>query len=353
MEASTRLQQYTAVILAGGCGGRLYPLTIDSDSALVNSLPKPLLPVATRPLLWYQLRLLEKAGFGHALIVTVHRFEERLTQFISAFACDRDTPSRPLHRFYPELLILEDHCGTADALRSAREKIKTDFVVISGDLITNSVLHQLADIHRIRDSTVTMLLKGVPSADDNVDDVEKNEVLVKKMRQRKENDVVEFIGLVEGESRVVLVKEGALDVEDSLLLPKIPLLRRRPAVTVHTDLLDAHLYFFGHWVLDLLQEKPHISSIKADLVPYLVRHQFRAHCAAPVSTVRHDIAVQTNGILSKRNLSSVGEMKTLSLAASLSAVRVSIDNVLAEAQTPATAMARVDLSFICVVFTFV
>ena len=330
----TMFPQFTAVILAGGSGGRLYPLTVESDAALAHSLAKPLLPVANHPLLWYQLRLLEKAGFGHALIITVRRFEERITHFIDAFARERAaaaaaTRAPPPHRFEPELFILEDHCGTAEALRRAREQIKTDFVVISGDLITESVLHQLADIHRIRDATLTMLLKSDATAENATDDADKKDVLVKKMRQKKEGNVVEFVGLVEGESRVVLVKEGALDVEDTLHLPKSPLLRRRPSISVHTDLVDAHLYFFGHWILELLQEKRQFSSIKADLVPYLVRHQFRAHSAASspaAGGAEGDRRLHSRAMSGGTLTGDGADAKTLSLAASLSAVRASKGN---------------------------
>jgi len=50
-------QEFQPVILAGGFGSRLGVLVEES------SVPKPLLPVANRPLLSYQLDLLEKAGF--------------------------------------------------------------------------------------------------------------------------------------------------------------------------------------------------------------------------------------------------------------------------------------------------
>ena len=48
-------QEFQVVILAGGNGNRMYPLT--------EEIPKCLLPVANRPLLSYQLELLERVGF--------------------------------------------------------------------------------------------------------------------------------------------------------------------------------------------------------------------------------------------------------------------------------------------------
>lgn len=56
MELATERSECQAVILAGGTGTALYPVT--------DTVPKPLLPVAGRPLLLYQLELLEHAGFA-------------------------------------------------------------------------------------------------------------------------------------------------------------------------------------------------------------------------------------------------------------------------------------------------
>jgi hypothetical protein len=70
--------EFQAVIMAGGSGTRLYPLTGEAPRAVAtptsqplprvcaDDLPKALLPVANRPLLSYQLRLLESAGFQGA-----------------------------------------------------------------------------------------------------------------------------------------------------------------------------------------------------------------------------------------------------------------------------------------------
>ena len=49
------MQDCLPVILAAGRGSRMYPLT--------EQCPKCLLPVANKPLLWYPVQLLEKAGF--------------------------------------------------------------------------------------------------------------------------------------------------------------------------------------------------------------------------------------------------------------------------------------------------
>lgn len=56
-----RMQNCLAVILAAGRGSRMYPLT--------EECPKCLLPLANRPLIWYPVQLLERAGFQGGLLL--------------------------------------------------------------------------------------------------------------------------------------------------------------------------------------------------------------------------------------------------------------------------------------------
>ena len=54
-ETETLMAEFQAVIMAAGSGSRMYPLT--------ENIPKALLPVGNLPMIWYPIRLLEKAGF--------------------------------------------------------------------------------------------------------------------------------------------------------------------------------------------------------------------------------------------------------------------------------------------------
>jgi translation initiation factor eIF-2B subunit gamma len=139
-------------------------------------------------------------------------------------------------------------------------------------------IHDIADIHRVRDSTVTMLLK--------VDNPEDKEEAKKRPsgsgKPKRDDDLADFIGTVEDESKDtrVVFMAPAMDLEDGVVLPK-PLLKKCPNMTVHSNLVDSHFYIFAHWVLDLLDAKKSISRIKADLVPYLVRRQFQGKDCLP------------------------------------------------------------------------
>ena len=62
-----------AMIFAAGLGTRLKPLT--------DTMPKALVPVAGKPLLWHTIRKLKAAGFDE-IIINVHHFAEQIRQYI-------------------------------------------------------------------------------------------------------------------------------------------------------------------------------------------------------------------------------------------------------------------------------
>ena len=68
--------EFQAIILA--CdeeGSGLFPLTLDT--------PKPLLPIANKPLLSYQLGLLQRAKFSSIMVVTFEEFGRRIRNYIA------------------------------------------------------------------------------------------------------------------------------------------------------------------------------------------------------------------------------------------------------------------------------
>jgi NDP-sugar pyrophosphorylase family protein len=104
-----------AVILAGGLGTRLWPLT--------ETIPKPLLPVAGVPYLEHQLRLLAQQGLRDILLLTGYLGEQIETYFGNG---DR----MGLRLSYSRE---QSPRGTGGALRDARHQLDDTFLVIYGD----------------------------------------------------------------------------------------------------------------------------------------------------------------------------------------------------------------------------
>jgi len=92
-------------------------------------------------------------------------------------------------------------------------------------------------------------------------------------KKKKDDEVVKhYVGLDEGKNRLLLFR-SASDVEEEVIVKK-SLLKHHANLVIHTGLVDQHLYLFSHWILDLLKDKTGISSIQAELLPYLISNQF-------------------------------------------------------------------------------
>jgi len=135
-----------AVVMAGGEGSRLRPMTAN--------LPKPLLPVANRPIMEHVLRLLRRHGYDET-VVTV----QFLASLIRNYFGDGDELDMAL-RYATEELPL----GTAGSVKNAEDALRGEpFLVISGDALTDIDLTEMVRLHRERGALVTVALKSVPN----------------------------------------------------------------------------------------------------------------------------------------------------------------------------------------------
>ncbi len=133
-----------AVVMAGGEGTRLRPMTAN--------LPKPLLPVANRPIMEHVLRLLKRHGFDET-VVTV----QFLASLVRNYFGDGDELG--MHLSYA---TEETPLGTAGSVKNAEDALRDDsFVVISGDALTDIDLTALVAAHREKGALVTVCLKRV------------------------------------------------------------------------------------------------------------------------------------------------------------------------------------------------
>ncbi|KAG4095298.1 nucleotide-diphospho-sugar transferase [Neocallimastix lanati (nom. inval.)] len=240
------VNEFQAVILAG-YGNRMYPLTEE------NSLPKALLPIANKPLLYYQLKWLVKAGIQD-VIVTCHK---DIAQKINVYL---NTIYDVFNEIKVEVVAINDYVGTADALRYLKEKDKLkpmDIIIISCDLVTDIPPHHILDVHRVVNPAMTALYYEDPKADAE--------------KTNKEMDTADYIGIDPNRSQLVYV---ASKTDFSSELPfRMSLLTKFPVINFYTNLRDAHLYIFKQWIFDLLLQKKNISSVRGELVPLLVRCQ--------------------------------------------------------------------------------
>lgn len=134
-----------AIIMAGGEGSRLRPLTC--------SCPKPMVPLMDRPVMSYAVELLKKHGVREAA-ATLHYLPDQIKDYFadgSAFGISM--------RYYEE----KEPLGTAGSVRQAKEFLIETFAVLSGDGVTDCDLTAALAFHREKDALVTLVLKAVES----------------------------------------------------------------------------------------------------------------------------------------------------------------------------------------------
>ncbi|MCL5066979.1 MAG: sugar phosphate nucleotidyltransferase, partial [Thaumarchaeota archaeon] len=133
------------VVMAGGEGSRLRPLT--------STRPKPLVPVVNRPILWHVLRLLKRNGISECFI-TLHYLAEQITTALSGLG---DFGMQINYSFEDTPL------GTAGSVKILESQLNGTFIVISGDVMTDFNLNELIAFHKKRGALVTIGLARVPN----------------------------------------------------------------------------------------------------------------------------------------------------------------------------------------------
>jgi mannose-1-phosphate guanylyltransferase/phosphomannomutase len=135
-----------AVVMAGGEGTRLRPMT--------SSMPKPLLPVVNRPIMAHVLRLLKRHGLTD-VVVTV----QFLASLVRNYFGDGEDMGMAITYANEETPL-----GTAGSVKNAEEALHDDtFLVISGDALTDIDLGELVRFHKDKGALVTVCLKRVPN----------------------------------------------------------------------------------------------------------------------------------------------------------------------------------------------
>ena len=127
-----------AVILAGGLGTRLRPLT--------NSKPKPMLPVGEKPILEHLVEWTKKGGIKSIVLCVSY-----LRKSIEDYFEDGKKFGVTI-----EYAISKKPLATAGQLKTAEEFIDDDFVCMYGDSIFNFSLRSMVKQHVMKKSFVTM-----------------------------------------------------------------------------------------------------------------------------------------------------------------------------------------------------
>jgi mannose-1-phosphate guanylyltransferase/phosphomannomutase len=132
-----------AVIMAGGFGTRLRPLTCN--------VPKPMAPMANKPMLSHIIHLLKTHKFTDLTMLLYYQ-----PDVITSYFGDGAKMGVKIRYLRPEADL-----GTAGSVKYAQKHINEPFVVISGDVLTDFDLSKAVEFHRKKKAAATMVLTRV------------------------------------------------------------------------------------------------------------------------------------------------------------------------------------------------
>ncbi len=218
-----------AVVLAGGKGTRLSPLT--------QKLPKPMVPVANRPMIDYALELLENAGIKKVIVV-VKYLGNKIRNYL-------EEKEARLEIIVPDV----DPLDTADAVRKVSNFIDGDFLVSMADIITNLPIREHIKFHEKRKAFATMALKDI--------------------EYPQQRFGVIWLGK-EGEIKLFLEKPRS----EELFFSAIGFSQQR-TMGLDVNLVNTGIYSFNHELLEILDKAQDLMDFGKDVFPYLVQESYR------------------------------------------------------------------------------
>jgi translation initiation factor eIF-2B subunit gamma len=248
----SRLGEFQAIVLAGGAGVRLLPLS--------DRFPKSLLPVANRPLLWYPLDMLTKSGFTEIIVVVSDAQSAAVSEYCASWK-------------HVVMHTVPNDADSADCIRSLAKAgmIQRDFFVVPGDLVCPhpARLRRLADLHRTHSSAVSLVLTRRGDSQEQ-----------QQPQSKKDADFesIDYVGLDANDPLRLLYYAPEGNLDDEITCSHHSLMER-PHMRLTQSLVDQHVYLFARKVADLIASKPSMESLKSHVVPYLVRNQFKKHAS--------------------------------------------------------------------------
>ncbi|HOI71980.1 MAG TPA: NDP-sugar synthase [Methanobacterium sp.] len=131
-----------AVLMAGGKGNRIRPLTL--------SRPKPLIPIANRPMIEYIVEKLKKFDVNE-FVVTLSYLKDQIRNLLDKNYSDLNI----------KYSVEKNPLGTAGGVKKAAKHIDDTFFVLSGDVLVDVDLNEILHFHKKNKALATIVLTPV------------------------------------------------------------------------------------------------------------------------------------------------------------------------------------------------
>ncbi|CAF1284433.1 unnamed protein product [Rotaria magnacalcarata] len=253
------MKEFTVILYAGG----------NNRLSTDLSLPKPLLPVGNRPLIWYNLQIIQShpaLASSVLLILTSSQSRQVLDDYLSTLNI---TYELIVYRQHHESTSddqqqAQDELGTLDILRSCYSRIRTESICLfTCDLYGKVNLTPLINMFRVRDASICMLLLKTTTSSTTG-----KESLVQPGQKVKYTAEPEFYTVDQSTNSVTSIRLKA-DLDEYFPL-KQNILAKYPRTIIRTDLVDAHLYLIKKSCLDIAICSKY-SSFRKEFLPKMIR----------------------------------------------------------------------------------
>ena len=228
------MKEWSAIILAGGRGTRLLPLT--------SLIPKPLVKVTNKPMVDYSIAHLIYADIKHIVLALAYMGKE-LKEYIEKTW----TPDK-LGDVELECMVQESN-GTADAYRLLQDKIDSENIVVSmADIVTNLPMKEFMDFHKEKGGISTISMKTSES-------------------HTSEYGVV----LLDNNRKIYLFLEKPAPME--LYLSSMA---QRTDLFLHTNVINTGIYCFKKQISEILHET-NLMDFGSEVFPYLLENFYNLY----------------------------------------------------------------------------
>lgn len=225
------LREWSAIILAGGKGSRLMPLT--------SEIPKPLVKVTNKPMVDYSIAHLIYADIKHIILALAYKGQE-LKEYIEKTW----TPDK-LGDVELECEIQESK-GTADAYRLLEDKIDSENIVVSmADIVTNLPMRDFMNFHSEKKGIATISMKKSESHTSQY-----GVVLLDKKRK----------------IYLFLEKPGPMELYLSSMA-------QRADLFLHTNIINTGIYCFKSKIAEILNNT-RLIDFGGEVFPYLLENNY-------------------------------------------------------------------------------
>lgn len=224
-------REWSAIVLAGGKGKRLMPLT--------SLIPKPLVKVTNVPMVDYAIAHLLFADIKHIVLALAYKGE-----ILKKYIEETWTPDR-LGDVELECEIQESK-GTADAYRLLSDRIDSENVVVSmADIVTNLPIKEFMTFHFEKEGLATISMKTVES-------------------HTSQYGVV----LLDKKRKIYLFLEKPAPME-----LYVSSMSQRADLFLHTNIINTGIYCFKNEIANILHETS-LMDFGSEIFPYLLENNY-------------------------------------------------------------------------------